>query len=203
MIRINLLADRHAKDRLIIQQQLVLASIIILATVVLCGFWWNWKRGNIATMNEKIESANKELNKQKDIREKVKEMEARERRAKEVLEAIDYLKLEKRGPVPYFDNLNILLPPEIWLTRLSDNNGSMQIKGYSFSNTAVAKLMKSMEESEHFVNIELKEITKAKLGKESLNMFTVSAMTTLGQKIAERKAKEEAKKAAKKKKKKK
>lgn len=194
MIRINLLADRHAKDRIIIQQQLVLGAVIILASLVLCGFWWNWKSGDIDAMNVKIDDAQRELEKQKNIRKKVKQLEARERRVNDILDAIDMLKDMRKGPVPYLDDMNVILPQEIWLTQVKDNGGRIEVDGYSFSNTAVAKLMKNMEESENFVNIELKEITKANVGGESLKKFTVQCMTAAARKLEEKKAEEEAKK---------
>ncbi|MGK7345335.1 MAG: PilN domain-containing protein [Candidatus Nitrospinota bacterium M3_3B_026] len=199
MIRINLLADRHAKDRLIIQQQVVAGIVIIIASIALCGFWWNMKRGDIAVVNTKIEQAKEELAKQKKIREQVKKMEARERRVKQILEAIEYLRMEKKGPVPYMDELNVLLPQEIWLTRVEDNNGSLTITGFSFSNTAVARLMKNMEKSGQFLNVELKEIRKAKVAKEDVKKFSVKSMSVIGKKLAEKKAKEEAAKKGKKK----
>lgn len=200
MIRINLLADRHAKDRLIIQRQIAAGAVIILASIVLCGFWWNMKRGDIAVVNSQIEKAKDELEKQKKIREQVKTMETRERRVKQILEAIDYLKMERKGPVPYMDELNVLLPQEIWLTRVQDNNGSLTMTGFSFSNTAVARLMKNMERSGQFLNVELQEIRKARVAKEDVKRFTVRSMSVIGKKLAEKEAKEAAAKNGKKKK---
>jgi len=192
MIRINLLADRQAKDRMIIQQQLVLGVIILLATVALCGFWWQIKSAQISDTNKKIVSAKQELERQKKIRAEVAKMEAREKRVKAILAAIDSLKEIKRGPTIYFDNLNVILPPEIWLTEVRDSSGAISIKGYSFSNNAIAQLMRNLEKSEHFGLVELSEIQKTTFATETLKDFTVTCMTTLGQKLLEEKQKREA-----------
>ncbi|MBI4666140.1 MAG: PilN domain-containing protein [Nitrospinae bacterium] len=200
MIRINLLADRHAKDRLLIQQQLVMGLMIIAGAFVLCGFWWQAKASQITDTSEKIESSKKELETQKKIREEVRKMEVQEKQLSSILGAINMLVEFKRGPTPYLDNLNVILPPEIWLTNLNDLRGQVTVQGYSFANTAVARLMKGMEESDQFANVELKEITQAKIGNETLMKFTVQAMTAIGLKIQEeerkRKEAEEAAKAA-------
>jgi len=147
---------------------------------------------SISDTNEKIEAAERKLASQKGIRDQVATMENQEKRVKAILEAIEFLKAMQGGPTLYFDTLNILLPPDIWLTSIEDKSGKQTITGYSFSQTAVAKLMTSMKESGKFFNIELKVIKQAKLKKETLKEFTIEAVTSLGKKIAEQKAKEAA-----------
>jgi len=185
MIRINLLADRHAKDRLIIQQQAVMGALIIIATILLCGIWWNAKAGQISDTNAKIEQTKKELDAQKKIREEVSKMEAQEKRLSSILKAIEMLVDFKRGPVVYLDNMNVALPSEIWLTNIADSRGAVTLQGYSFSNTAVARLMKALADTGEFFNVDLREITQATVGNESLMKFTVTGMTSMGLKLAE------------------
>ena len=153
MIRINLLADRQAKDRLIIQQQAVLGIIILIATFAVCGLWWQVKASQISSTNQRIAQAKVELARQKQIRAAVEKMQKRRDRVKAILKAIDSLMEVKKGPTIYFDNLNVILPQEIWLTNLADRSGAISIQGYSFSNNAVAKFMKNMEKSSHFVHL--------------------------------------------------
>ncbi len=203
MIRINLLADRQAKDRLIIQQQFIMGALVIVAAFVFCGFWWQVKSVQISNTNKKIVSAKQELDRQKKIRAEVSKMEARERRVKAILKAIDHLKKIKRGPTEYYDALNKLMPPEIWINSLADSSGSITLKGYSFSNNAIAQFMTNLEKSPHFGRVDLKEITKAKFGKETIKQFSIRTMTSRGLKLAEeRKKLERAKKKSKKKRKK-
>lgn len=197
MIRINLLADRHAKEKLIIQQQIFMGIGIIALSFVLCGAWWFMKASEIDDTNLQITNAKKELETLKRTREEVKKMEERERQVASILTAIDMLKKAKRGPTIYFDTLNVILPTEIWLTSLTETRGAMTIGGYSFSNNAIAKLMKSMEESRQFSSVELREITQAKVGGETIKKFNLQALTAIGKQLAEeeKKKKEEIEKA--------
>lgn len=194
MIHINLLADRHAKDRLLIQQQIVLGVAAIIGSIVLCGFWWQAKASQIDDTNQRIEQAKKELDEQKRIREEVKKMEVKEKQLAAVLKAIESLVEFKRGPAPYLDDINVMLPGEIWLTNLSDMRGQLSLQGYSFSNTAVARFMKTLEESENFANVELRELVRSKAGAETLMKFNIQCMTSQGVKLleAEKKQKEDA-----------
>jgi type IV pilus assembly protein PilN len=192
MIHINLLADRHAKDRSIIQQQLVLGVGILIGSIFLCGFWWQAKASQIDSANLRIEQAKKELEVQKRIREEVKKMEAKEKQLAAVLKAIESLVEFKRGPAPYLDEMNVMLPGEIWLTSLSDTRGQLTAQGYSFSNTAVARFMKTMEESETFANVELRELIRNKVGLDTLMKFNIQLMTSQGLKLFEEEKKKKA-----------
>lgn len=195
MIRINLLADRQAKDRLVIQQQIIMAMLAVAASVALCGFWWTVKASQISDTNGQITSAQAELERQKKIRAQVAIMQTRQDQVTAILAAIDKLTTVRRGPTMYLDTLNVLLPSEIWLTQLSDRNGAIALQGYAFSNNAVADLMRAMQQSDQFANIELGEIKKGSVGKgkEPINQFSLTGLTALGKKLADEKRKLEEK----------
>lgn len=191
MIRINLLADRHAKDRIVIQQQLFLGVVVLIGSIVLCGFWWQAKASQINDTNQKITQATKKRDAQKRIIEDVRKMEAKKTELDAVLKAIESLAEFKRGPAPYLDDLNVMLPSEIWFTSVSDVRGQLTLQGYSFANTAVARLMKSIELSKaedgsnNFSNVELRELVRTKVGSETLMKFNIQCMTSLGLKLIE------------------
>lgn len=189
MIRINLLVDKHLKDRIIVQHQIFLGIGAMFVALALCAFWWTTKSNEIDATNEKIVVAKKELADQQKIRKKVKAMEATEKRLNAILVSINYLVAQKAGPAPYLDHLNLVLPGEVWLTNLTDRGGNIGVEGFSFSNNAVAKLMKNMEEAKTFVNIELAEITTAKINKETLKKFKVSSVTAAAHKREQEKIK--------------
>jgi Tfp pilus assembly protein PilN len=192
MIRINLLADRQAKDRLIIQQQIMLGFMVFIGALVLCAGWWQVKSSQIKSTNQQIVNAKQELEKQKKIRKQVAELQKREDKVKAILAAIDSLLKIKKGPTPYFDALNKMLPAEIWLTSLTDTSGKINLQGYAFSNPSIAQLMKRMEKSKHYTGVDLQEIVNSKFSGETLKRFKISSMTTLGKQLAEEKKKREA-----------
>lgn len=189
MIKVNLLADRQAKDRMIIQQQLVMGCALILVTFLLCGFWLQLKSSQISDTNAKISEAKVALAKQKKIRDQVAAMEKREKMVKAMLKAIDNLMAVKRGPTIYYDDLNQILPPEIWVTTLTDTRGAVVINGYSFSNNAIAQFMRNLENSDHFSEVNLHTINKAKFGAETLKKFKINTSASLGKKAVKEKKK--------------
>ncbi|VAX25065.1 hypothetical protein MNBD_NITROSPINAE02-856 [hydrothermal vent metagenome] len=191
MIRVNLIADRYAKEKIVIQQQAIMSLFVFGFTIFLCVMWWQNKASAIETTNNRIEDAKKELNKQKKIRQKVKDMEAKEKLISSILKTIEFLTQEKQAPVAYLDNLNVILPSEIWLTNLTDSGGRITINGFSFSNNSVAQLMRDMEKSRHFAKVELSEVTTTKIKEEALKKFKLTCMTRVAYKKAEEKKKRE------------
>lgn len=201
MIRINLLGDRHFKDRLVIRQQVSIATILFVISFIACGVFYSFKINQISGIEEDIVVAKKELEALKKIRDEVDKLEKYERNVKAILKSIEFLKKIRTGPTIYLDHLNVLMPSEIWLTSISDSGAQLKVQGYSFSNNAVAKFMKELEKSEEFVSVELTGLIKAKLAKAkkgadtaqgNIMKFNLICTTKLGQRIAEAKAKEEA-----------
>jgi Tfp pilus assembly protein PilN len=191
MIRINLLADRHAKDRFAIQQQLVFGVAALIGSIILCGFWWQAMSLRIDEKNESIKAATVRRDKQRATIEKVKKMETRKAELDAVVKAIEALMEFKHGPTPYLDDMNVMLPSEIWFTSVVDAKGQLTLQGYSFANQAVAKLMKALgssmenETTHNFSNVELRDLVRTKVGAETLMKFNIQCMTSLGAKLAE------------------
>ncbi len=190
MIRINLLADQHLKDRLIIQQEVLIGIGALLVSLLLCFFWYQTNSSSIEATSQKINKTEAELKSQSKIRTQVKQMEEQERRVKAMVEAIKFLITMKQGPVIYLDSLNVSMPTEIWLTTINEVGGRLTIQGFSLSQPAVAQLMKNMNASGQFHNVELKEIKRVKVGKESVKQFTLRSVTNMGRKLAEAKEKQ-------------
>lgn len=189
MIRINLLADQHLKDRLIIQQEVLVGIGALLVSLFFCFFWYQANSSSIEETSQKINKTEAELKSQSKIRTQVKQMEEQERKVKAMVEAIKFLITMKHGPVVYLDHLNVSMPTEIWLTNISEVGGNLTIQGFSLSQPAVAQLMKNMNAIGQFHSVELKEIRRVKVGKESVKKFTLRSVTSMGQKLAEEKEK--------------
>jgi Tfp pilus assembly protein PilN len=192
MIRINLLADQHLKDRLIIQQEVLVGIGALLVSMLCCFFWYQANSSSIEETSQKINKTEAELKSQSKIRTQVKQMEEQERRVKAMVEAIKFLITMKQGPVIYLDTLNVNMPTEIWLTSISEVGGNLTIQGFSLSQPAVAQLMKNMNASGQFHKVELKEIKRVRVGKESVKQFTLRSVTSMGRKLAEAKEKRQA-----------
>ncbi|MFW2331124.1 MAG: PilN domain-containing protein [Nitrospinota bacterium] len=189
MIKINLLADKHAKDRIRIQQQFIFATIVLLLTITGMIFWWQSLSFHISALNSDIQEAEAELQRQSAIRAEIKKMEEYRVQLEQIQDAIEKLLLLKAGPTIVLDTINVMLPKEIWLTNIDDVDGQLSLQGYSFTNPSVAKFMKNLEESDQFIGVNLLNIKQENIAETSLNKFNISLWTMLGKKLADEAAK--------------
>ena len=199
MIRINLLADRQAKDRRLIQQQLQLAMFAMVVVMVICAGWLVMKDSEISAVEAKITSAQADKKKLEGTKKRVEEMEARQKQVEAILKTISELTAIKAGPTPYLDNLNDVLPTGVWLTDLDDNTGAIRLVGFSIAPQTVAEFMTKLAASGKFTAVDLKgteAVTiqlKAGGGKpvsKDVQKFTITCMTLLGKQMADEKQKQ-------------
>lgn len=188
MIKINLLADRNAKDRIRIQQQITLALLATVVMVVGVFFWWQSVSLRVNSAEAKIGTAEAELRRQAAIRAEMKTMEDRRDRIENIHKAISDLETIQAGPVGYLDTINLVLPKEMWLTSLSEKDGNLEIEGFSFTNPSVAQFLKSLDESEEILRVELKETSRADVAGEALYRFKIACETVVGKKLATERA---------------
>ena len=199
MIRINLLSDRQAKDRRLIQQQIQMAMFIAMVAAVLCGGYYVGRSNELSNIEAEIAEKKSEKAKLIEITKKVEEMQNRQDTVAAIMDTIRDLKRIKAGPTPYLDSINILLPQQVWLSSLKDNMGQIRIEGFSFSPQAVSEFMTRLSTSGDFNSVDLKSTEavslKGDLGGKSftrdVQKFTVSFVTRISIELAEQKAKRE------------
>src|SRR3989338_4994547 len=158
MIKINLIFDRKAIEREKTKQQLLLGVILIFITIGISGFLWYSQNKNIENINDK---------------------EKKKKRLEEIVKAIGELKNTQKGPARILDNINIILPSEIWLISLSEGSGQMKMDGFSFSNPSIATFMENIKASRYFSDAELLEIQQTTIEGEKVKKFTLNITLNL------------------------
>jgi Tfp pilus assembly protein PilN len=175
VIKINLVAKRVHKDRLLVQKQaMYTVGLLVLALAVglVMGSLASNKRDRYM---EELAMEKSEQSKLLSAKKKNAEFKIKKKRREEILQVIDILQERKKGPRPFLDYLNMILPADIWLTMIAEKDLNITVTGYTFSPQAVAELMRSMEASDIFSTVELYEIQKKILNGEEVKSFTINA----------------------------
>ncbi len=185
MIHINLLALRVPKDRLLIQKQVLSLFVLLLLSVVAVV----WGIGKASSMKSDLENTlgeeKSKLASLESVTKDIENFEKKKLRREQILETIKKLEARKIGPRPFLDDLNMVLPPDIWITEVSESNLRITVSGYSFSNPAIADLMRKMDESPQFADVELAGIQNEVVQKENVKRFTLISNWESVQKIEE------------------
>lgn len=173
MIKINLLDWRREKKIRAIKGELAVFFVVLFASWATMGFI-NYKlNSTIKQLNKKIEVAEVELARLKEIVKDVDKVEKTENRLKEIIRLIGELKKKQDKPVKLIDEINISLPPEIWLISIEQGETEVKIQGIAFNNPAIAYFMRRLENSNLFDRIELVETAQEIIMKEKVKKFSL------------------------------
>ncbi|MBI3793994.1 MAG: PilN domain-containing protein [Nitrospinae bacterium] len=195
-MRINLLVVRVPKDKALVQKQAIAFVLALAGTLVALGFWTNLVFSAKASAEESLAKGKTRLEQLDSVQKKIDEFEAKKKRREQILEAIKKLEERKAGPGPYLDALNLVLPPDIWLTELSAQGSALTLSGNSFTNAAIAEMMRSMEANDQFKDVELSIIQNDVVQKENIKRFTLSSALKAVAKLDEKKTADKAKQGA-------
>lgn len=182
MIRINLLAvDRErAKRRASFQlgQKVTIGcSLILLATVVLIG-WWYWSlRRDSVKLDEEIAAAQRETTRLRSVLEQVRQFEARRAQLQQRVALIEQLRKGQSGPVHMLDEISRSLPDRLWLTAMKQEGTDVTIDGRAISLTALSDLVGNLESSKYFKRpVEILDSQVESLGQQGdVVKFSVKA----------------------------
>lgn len=78
------------------------------------------------------------------------------------IKIISDLKLRQKDAVFMMDKMSRSLPEWVWLTDLNFKGGSVAISGKALSNNLIADLINNLQNSNSFVNVQLKSTTRKK-----------------------------------------
>jgi len=89
-----------------------------------------------------------------------------------VIESLDQDRLSR---VRLTDELSKRLPDYMWLTGFSEQNGSIVLNGVTFSNLLVAELIRTLERSVYYDQVDLVVAQRGTIDNRAVVNFTISA----------------------------
>ena len=156
MIRINLLAverERARRPRAVIpaaQRVTIGAGLIILATIVVIG-WWFWSlRAQSAAIDVEITRAETETQQLRSVLAQVQKFEARKAQLQQRVTLIEQLRRGQSGPVHVLDEVSKSVPDRLWLVSMAQSGTDFTIEGRATSLTSLSDFVANLENSSWF-----------------------------------------------------
>lgn len=172
MIRINLLGQDTAIDH---SGRLMIAGYLASIALCLLAFFFVQKSVISSVEREKEEVANLEgqLEQLKKTTAEVRELEKKKIEIDQVTATIARLKLSQEGPVRVLDDLNTAIPAKAWLRDVEEKGGVMKLSGMALGDAEVVSLLRNLEASDYFTEVNLVENVSVSLLKvTAFNHFT-------------------------------
>lgn len=155
MIRINLLAVERARAR----KRVVIsaahrvtfgATVILLGTAVLIG-WWFWSlRQQSAQIDEDIARAEAETRQIRSVLEQVRKFESQKALLQQRVTLIEQLRKGQYAPVHLLDEISKSLPDRLWLNEMTQVGAEFTLSGMTDSLTAVSDFVANLESTRWF-----------------------------------------------------
>ena len=180
MIRINLLAverERGKRGPLIpaAHRVTIAASLIILATALVIGWWfWSLRQTSIA-LDEDIAKGEAETLQLRSVLAQVQKFEARKAQLQQRVTLIEQLRRGQTGPVHVLDEISKALPERLWLTALSQKEDEFRVEGMTTSLQELSTFVGNLNASRWFKLVDIVD-SQAETDKGAeLFKFTVKA----------------------------
>jgi type IV pilus assembly protein PilN len=129
------------------QKSTLAASLILVATALLIG-WWYWSLNNTsAEIDRQIAEAQRETIRLQSIITQVQQFEARRAQLQQRVTLIEQLRKGQTGPVHLLDVISHSLPDTMWLTDLKQTGNDVLIDGQCMTLTSLSDFVSGLESS--------------------------------------------------------
>jgi len=155
MIKINLLPVRAAKKKESTRQQLSILSLSIVAVMVICLGIYSVTLAKIKTAEDEISKSEQEIETLKKKIGEINNIKKLQEEVKKKLDILDQLRRNKTGPASRLADLSDAVPEKVWLNKYTENGGSISLAGTAFNEELIAELMRNLQASNNFTNVDL------------------------------------------------
>src|ERR1700682_5264850 len=133
MIRINLIPVRQVQKRTLGKQQLILFGLALVGGVMAHFYWPNAAQATLDKKKQqgiKLEGDIRQLEK---VIGEVNSITQEKKSLEDKLKVLDALEKRGSGPVKMLDDLAQVIPAHVWLTSLEDHGGVLNLNGLGMS----------------------------------------------------------------------
>ena len=156
MIRINLLAvdrERTKRSGALIpaaQRVTIAASLILIATFLLVGWWfWSLHRTSVR-VDEELAKGEREMQQLRSVLAQVQKFEASKAQLQQRVTLIEQLRRGQSGPVHILDEISKAVPERLWLTDMTEKGDNIVLAGMTTSLTGLSDFVANLEGSTWF-----------------------------------------------------
>lgn len=133
--------------------------VVLLITAVANGFWY-WKLQRDADqIKQNMAKAEIENRRLSEVKARYLEREKEKNDYKRRVDVIDQLRAAQSGPVTLLATISntVNSTDAVWLSTMSEDGPNVNIKGVALSVQSIADLMRNLQKTGYFKNIEIKE----------------------------------------------
>ncbi|MCQ2062524.1 MAG: PilN domain-containing protein [Fibrobacter sp.] len=180
-IAINLLPPEYRKkqkdfswftDRRVIWP--VVALIVVIVSVAMLQAFTD---ESTMALNNELDRVKAEVERERPLLAKISDLEQKQGVINTKIRALKSIQVSKKRWVILFENISSVLPPNMWLTSVSQiNENDLEMKGSTFDFSEVAEYMVKLEKQVSIDHVSLVTIATVKIDNEEAYNFTIKVV---------------------------
>jgi type IV pilus assembly protein PilN len=141
----------------------------------MCLLLSTWMAARISRERSLITAREAELKKLEATMNEVKRFQAEQQEIEQKLAIIDQIEAARMGPVKIMDELASRIPQRVWLTKMVEKNGVLELEGRSIDAEVVADFVVVLEDSPMLSQVDLQETHLEEVDGLKLSAFKLTA----------------------------
>ena len=177
-ITINLLPGEHRKKQKdltwVTDRRVVWPTVMFIVAVVAALFVYAYTLESISSLEAELQSVRAAVERERPLLKKISELEKNQSVINSKINALKSIQINKKRWVVLFENISSVLPPNMWLTSLSQvSEYNLEMKGTTFDFSEVAEYMVKLEKQISVDKVSLVTISTTKVDGDEAYSFTL------------------------------
>ncbi len=180
-ITINLLPGEHRKKQTdltwVTDRRVVWPTVMFIVAIVAALFVYAYTLESISSLEAELQSVRAAVERERPLLKKISELEKNQSVINTKINALKSIQINKKRWVVLFENISSVLPPNMWLTSLSQvSELNLEMKGTTFDFSEVAEYMVKLEKQISVDKVSLVTISTTKVDGDEAYSFTLKVV---------------------------
>ena len=177
-ITINLLPGEHRKKQKdltwLTDRRVVWPTVFFIVSIFAALFIYAYTLEKISSKEAELQSVRSAVERERPLLKKISELEKNQSIINTKINALKSIQISKKRWVVLFENISSVLPPNMWLTSVSQvSEFNLEMKGTTFDFSEVAEYMVKLEKQVSVKKVSLVTISTTKVDGDEAYSFTL------------------------------
>ena len=177
-ITINLLPSDHRKKQTdltwLTDRRVVWPTVFFIVAIFVALFVYAYTLQEISSKTAELQSVRSAVERERPLLKKISELEKNQSIINTKITALKSIQISKKRWVVLFENISSVLPPNMWLTSVSQvSEFNLEMKGTTFDFSEVAEYMVKLEKQVSVKKVSLVTISTTKVDGDEAYSFTL------------------------------
>ena len=180
-ISINLLPAEYRKVKKdlswITDRRIIWPTVALFIAIVGVMMLYSHTTDTVTGLQNDVTRIKAEVERERPLLKKIGELEQKQAIVNTKINALKSIQVSKKRWVVLFENVSSVLPPNMWLTSLSQvSENDLEMKGMTFDFSEVAEYMVKLEKQVSIEKVTLLTIATTKVDGEEAYSFTIKVV---------------------------